>query len=83
MSNEQRPYMIYASFLEVYNEEVKDLLSSSGHHMETSENMMGNITLTTKKSPSSHLVIREDTNGEIYLAGCHEEEISNPEELFK
>jgi hypothetical protein len=63
----ERPYNIYASFIEIYNEEVKDLLSQ---HKSGSSN-------------KPHLVIREDASGEIYLAGCTEDQIRYPADLFK
>lgn len=66
-SDSQPPYQIYTSFLEIYNETVRDLLVTHS-------------TLTNSKS--SPLVIREDANGDIYLAGCVEEEIYSPLELF-
>lgn len=34
-------------------------------------------------TPSTPLVIREDSRGDIYLAGCHEEQVSMPADLFK
>lgn len=60
------PYQLYASFLEIYNEEIKDLLSSHQSH-----------------EPRPRLVLREDATGEIYLAGCTEERIYSPTELFR
>ena len=60
-------YQIYVSFLEIYNEIIKDLLSPT------------NATTATTRQ----LQIREDSTGEIYLAGCVEERIRSPHELFE
>ena len=60
---------IFASFIEIYNEKIKDLLIGPSH--------------SSASVPEASLVIREDTNGDIYLAGCHEEQVAVPADLFK
>ena len=57
---------MFASFIEIYNEQVRDLLCTSAG---------------TKAN--QNLVIREDSTGDIYLAGCTEESIKSPSDLYK
>ena len=66
-AGESSCYQIYVSFLEIYNEVIKDLLSPSS------------LATTSNRQ----LVIREDASGEIYLAGCIEERIRGPNELYE
>lgn len=57
---------LFASFLEIYNEEVIDLLNPS----------------MNKPNARSILTIREDAQGNIYIAGLIEEKISNVDQLM-
>ena len=61
-------FELYASFLEIYNEDVIDLFSPNS----TKVNMSKNI-----------LTIREDANGNIYVAGITEEKIINYDHLMQ
>jgi hypothetical protein len=63
-------YQVYVSFLELYNEEIIDLLNPHSRP-------------GTKKGSASSLTIREDGQGGIYWAGVKEEQVSGPEELFR
>jgi hypothetical protein len=57
---------LYASFLEIYNEEVIDLLNPS----------------VTKHNSRPILTIREDSHNNIYVAGLTEEKISGIDHLM-
>jgi len=57
------------SFLELYNEELIDLLNP-----QSREN---------NKKGKSELMIREDINGQIYWAGVKEVEVALPDELLE
>lgn len=59
---------LYASFLEIYNEEVMDLLSP---------------TSAKSIAFRSILTVREDANGSIYVAGITEEKITSFEHLMR
>ncbi|PKY45981.1 kif21a protein, partial [Rhizophagus irregularis] len=68
---EQNPFYefeVYVSFLELYNEDLIDLLNP-----QSREN---------NKKGKNDLMIREDANGQIYLSGVKEVQVSNPDELL-
>ena len=56
------------SYLEIYNEEIRDLLSA-----DTPSN-------PDKKSPKQ-LKVRETMNGEVYVSGLTSQKVSSPEEI--
>lgn len=73
-SNSGGPFFeIYTSFLEIYNEEIVDLLAPS----ESCGTRSG-----ASKRKSGGFSIREDAKGEIYLTGIREEKIVNCDEIF-
>ena len=59
-------YDLYASFLEIYNEEVIDLLNPS----------------VGKHNSRPILTIREDSQGNIYIAGITEEKVTSLDQLM-
>ena len=59
-------YDLYASFLEIYNEEVIDLLNPS----------------MTKSNTRPILTIREDSHGNIYIAGITEDKVTSLDQLM-
>lgn len=65
-------YDIYVSFLELYNEELVDLLNP-----QTMQRRKG-----TSTSPATEVTIREDVAGNIYWSGVREERCSCPDELL-
>lgn len=67
-------YQVYVSFLELYNEELIDLLNP--YH--TQKRKGGVITGTTP----AEVTIREDVAGNIYWSGVKEELCTSPEELL-
>lgn len=67
-------YQVAVSFLELYNEELIDLLNPSTAQKRRSLN--GTVTHTTEVS------IREDIAGNIYWSGVREEPCHSPEELL-
>ena len=60
---------VYVSFLELYNENLIDLLNP-----QSREN---------NKKGKSELMIREDINGQIYWAGVKEVPVSSPDEILR
>ncbi|KAL9545029.1 hypothetical protein PS6_008454 [Mucor atramentarius] len=60
-------FQIYASFLELYNEDIHDLL----------------ITTEMNHQQQEHPSIREDIDGKIYWAGIREERIYSVEDLMR
>ncbi|PKY45979.1 kinesin-domain-containing protein, partial [Rhizophagus irregularis] len=60
---------VYVSFLELYNEDLIDLLNP-----QSREN--------NKKGKCDLIMIREDTNGQIYWTGVKEVQVSDPDELL-
>ncbi|POG64210.1 kinesin family member 4/21/27, partial [Rhizophagus irregularis DAOM 181602=DAOM 197198] len=66
--NPSYEYEVYVSFLELYNEDLIDLLNP-----QSREN---------NKKGKSDLMIREDANGQIYWAGVKEVQVSDPDELL-
>ncbi|CAG8438739.1 7862_t:CDS:2 [Ambispora gerdemannii] len=63
-------YEVAVSFLELYNEDLIDLLNPASHENHKKGN----------KSDTIH--IREDSNGRIYWLGVKEVTVSSPEELL-
>ena len=74
-SNPGTFFEIYTSFLEIYNEEIIDLLAPTldTHHHAT------RAAVAAKRKSFS---IREDAKGEIYLTGIREEKIVSDDEIF-
>ncbi|RGB31584.1 P-loop containing nucleoside triphosphate hydrolase protein, partial [Rhizophagus diaphanus] len=66
--NPSYQFEVYVSFLELYNEDLIDLLNP-----QSREN---------NKKGKNDLIIREDTNGQIYWAGVKEVKVSDPDELL-
>ncbi|KAI8986348.1 hypothetical protein BDB01DRAFT_785266 [Pilobolus umbonatus] len=67
-------YAVYVSFLELYNEDLIDLLAVQQQNKRKS-NQMAPITCEVQ--------IREDVNKNIYWSGVREELCSNPDELLR
>lgn len=67
-SSENNTFQIYTSFLELYNEDINDLLVVPEHSDQLQEN---------------HPTIREDNNGNIYWAGVKEERVYTVNDLIK
>lgn len=72
-SKDESFFEIYTSFLEIYNEEIVDLLAPT----ESCGTRSG-----ASKRKSGGFSIREDAKGEIYLTGIREEKIVNGDEIF-
>jgi hypothetical protein len=66
--NPSYQFKVYVSFLELYNDDLIDLLNP-----QSREN---------NKKGKNDLMIREGTNGQIYWAGVKEVQVSNPDELL-
>ena len=62
----QDDFEMFVSFIEIYNEDIIDLLSPK--------------MIQNNKIP---LVIRQDSNGEVYLAGVTEEKVFSIDEVFE
>ncbi|KAL7315409.1 hypothetical protein PS15m_004632 [Mucor circinelloides] len=80
-SNSEFNYEVYVSFLELYNEELIDLLSPQLQQQTAANKRRSGVPL----QPASNTVevtIREDIAGNIYWSGVREERCYNPEELL-
>lgn len=73
-SNQEFKYEVYVSFLELYNEELIDLLSPQLQHSKRKSGV--------PTTPGIEVTIREDIAGNIYWSGVKEERCYNPEELL-
>lgn len=75
-------YQVYVSFLELYNEELIDLLNP--YHTQKRKQFGGAPTSATSAAPPppAEVTIREDVAGNIYWSGVKEELCSSPEELL-
>jgi kinesin family protein 4/21/27 len=67
--DQQITYKVKASFLEIYGEDVYDLLSSQG----SSNNMMSR----------NSLAVREDEHGHVFVQGQMEQEVTDPESALE
>lgn len=75
-SNPDFNYEVFVSFLELYNEELIDLLSPQHQQKRKSGTVQ-------QGSPAGvEVTIREDIAGNIYWSGVREEKCYNPEELL-
>jgi len=63
-----RQYEIKVSFLEIYNENIRDLIDTSG--------------ATPLDSPESYLELREDPAQGVCIAGLKEVEVCSAEEIL-
>ncbi|KAI8368231.1 uncharacterized protein BYT42DRAFT_123129 [Radiomyces spectabilis] len=72
-ANPNFKYEIFVSFLELYNEELLDLLNSP----TTQRRKSGSMSI-----PPTEVTIREDIAGNIYWSGVKEEPCYSPEELL-
>ncbi|KAF7725370.1 Kinesin-like protein kif21b [Apophysomyces ossiformis] len=67
-------YQVYVSFLELYNEDLVDLLNM--------EQISHNRKRTNSGTSVCEIAIREDVQGNIYWTGVREEPCSNPDDLL-
>lgn len=72
--NPEYKYNVYVSFLELYNEELIDLLNPANAQKRRSNS-------GTNPAPAE-VSIREDIAGNIYWSGVREEQCESPEELL-
>lgn len=77
VSDKDFKYEVYVSFLELYNEELIDLLSPQLQH--SSKRKSG---VPAAAAPGIEVTIREDVAGNIYWSGVREERCYDPEELL-
>ena len=68
-NNPSYEFEMFVSFLELYNEDLIDLLNPQSRE--------------SNKKGKSDLMIREDANGQIYWAGVKEVAVSSPDELLE
>lgn len=73
--NPEYRYEIYVSFLELYNEELVDLLNP-----QTAQRRKSVAGLNS--AGSTEITIREDVAGNIYWSGVREERCYSPEDLL-
>jgi hypothetical protein len=76
-SDSEFKYEVYVSFLELYNEELIDLLSPQ-LQQQSNKRRSGMPVVT----PGIEVTIREDIAGNIYWSGVREERCYDPEELL-
>ncbi|KAI9025980.1 hypothetical protein CLU79DRAFT_743991 [Phycomyces nitens] len=65
-------YQVFVSFLELYNEELIDLLNPHTSQKKKSG----------QPAPNTEVLIREDPSGHIYCSGVREERCESPDELL-
>lgn len=72
-------FQIYVSYLELYNEDIVDLLCPGSSPSSSSSS----TTTLTKKDETKQPAIREDIHGHIYWTGVREMPINNKYELLE
>jgi hypothetical protein len=75
-------FQIYVSYLELYNEDIVDLLCT-GSSSSSSSTTTTTVTTSTKKDETKQPAIREDIHGQIYWTGVREMPINNKHELLE
>ncbi|GAN05330.1 kinesin-like protein KIF21A-like [Mucor ambiguus] len=81
-SNSEFNYEVYVSFLELYNEELIDLLSPQLQQQAATNKRRSGVPLQPVSNNPVEVTIREDIAGNIYWSGVREERCYNPEELL-
>ncbi|KAI8378632.1 hypothetical protein BD560DRAFT_389939 [Blakeslea trispora] len=80
-SNPEFTFEVLVSFLELYNEELIDLLSPQQQQISAAAKRKSGLGLPPPVAPVE-VTIREDIAGNIYWSGVREEPCGNPEELL-
>ncbi|ORZ25619.1 P-loop containing nucleoside triphosphate hydrolase protein, partial [Absidia repens] len=75
-------FQLYVSYLELYNEEIIDLLCSPTPSSTTTTTSTLSST-TNKKDETKHPAIREDVHGQIYWTGVREIPVHNIQDLLE
>ncbi|KAI8343428.1 P-loop containing nucleoside triphosphate hydrolase protein [Chlamydoabsidia padenii] len=77
-------YQVYVSYLELYNEEIIDLLSTTTQSSTTTTSSTKTTPTPIKKDDGKQQpAIREDIHGQIYWTGVHEILVTNKQELLE
>ena len=76
----QTTFRIRCQFLEIHNEEVKDLLDPSSAPTTSSRSA---ASKNGSQGPSGGIAIRENGSGQIVVAGAKEEEVGTREDLMR
>ncbi len=71
--SQKAEFIIKASFLEIYNEEIHDLLDP------TEEDPIKRYS----EGSQNKVTIREEKSGQVSLYGLHEETVNSPEEMLQ
>ncbi|KAG2207533.1 hypothetical protein INT47_004283 [Mucor saturninus] len=74
-ANEDFKYEVFVSFLELYNEELIDLLNPQNQHNKRKSGVPAAAPV--------EVTIREDIAGNIYWSGVREEKCEDPDELIQ
>lgn len=69
-------YQVFVSFLELYNEDIVDLLNHHNQQQQKKKSSGGAAAVC-------EVQIREDVHGQIYWSGVREEPCSSPDELLR
>lgn len=74
-ANDEFKYEVFVSFLELYNEELIDLLNPQNQHNKRKSGVPAAAPV--------EVTIREDIAGNIYWSGVREEKCEDPDELIQ
>lgn len=78
-------YQVYVSFLEVYNEDINDLLNVPQATTSSEPNFQHQSTISNSSNSSyhdMHPTIREDVQGNIFWTGIKEEQVKTVDDLI-
>lgn len=78
----KKSFQVYVSFLEIYNEDIHDLLVSTENTHPYSMSSSSTTSSSSNGEQGSHPSVREDVHGNIHWTGIKEEKVESANDLL-